>query len=302
MILVRRNLKHNQLSKINTNLLECVGVQIQNNSNSSIDIFSIYLPGGATNDAIRKHYINDVRKIVKRRASYFAMGDWNSKHRFWNCNRANLQGTLLYNEYCINNFLIRHPNSHTHHPVDRNKIPSTIDLCLTNGLHRISNPECLQLNSDHNPVLFEIFVSDSVWKNELNLIPSFRNANWDKYKSIIRTKLQPLIQLENITSTSQIDTMIEHLTDVITFSQHKSVPLVPRDSYFVDLTPDIIEDIKIRNTLTKQWQRTRFTFTVKKFLETPLRDHCCDLKGTPRGFQKHIFKKNPYVKIWVFGP
>jgi hypothetical protein len=28
----------------------------------------------------------------------------------------------------------------------------------------------------------------------------------------------------------------------------------------------------------------RFTFTVKKFLETPLRDHCCDLKGTPRGF------------------
>jgi hypothetical protein len=38
---------------------------------------------------------------------------------------------------------------------------------------------------------------------------------------------------------------------------------------------------------------TRFTFTVKIFLETPLRDYCADLKGTPRGFQKRIFKKNP---------
>ncbi len=41
----------------------------------------------------------------------------------------------------------------------------------------------------------------------------------------------------------------------------------------------------------------RFTFTVKKFLETPLRDHCCDLKGTPRGFQKQIFKK---ILMWKF--
>jgi hypothetical protein len=62
---------------------------------------------------------------------------------------------------------------------------------------------------------------------------------------------------------------------------------------------------KINDTKEKNvWKLSspRFTFTVKKFLETPLRDHCCDLKGTPRGFQKRTFKKNPYVKIWVFGP
>ncbi len=50
---------------------------------------------------------------------------------------------------------------------------------------------------------------------------------------------------------------------------------------------------KLNKTDKRTLTTSRFTFTVKKFLETPLRDYCGDLKGTPRGFQKRIFKKNP---------
>jgi hypothetical protein len=40
--------------------------------------------------------------------------------------------------------------------------------------------------------------------------------------------------------------------------------------------------------------RTRFTFRAKNFLAYTISNCCGDRKGVPRGFQKCIFKKNPY--------
>lgn len=94
-ILVRRNLNCRALGSPRTRLLESVGLQIST-TRGPIDFFSIYLPGGATRQEISEHYRNDLHLLTNRRSSFFIMGDFNSKHQSWNCNRANLAGNILF--------------------------------------------------------------------------------------------------------------------------------------------------------------------------------------------------------------
>lgn len=258
LIVVRRSISHSVLPTINTRLLESIGITINTENQGKIDFFSIYLPGGSSNNEIRNLYAQDLRKITQNRRSYFAAGDFNSKHRLWNCSRANVAGNILFSELNNNNFMVLHPFGHTHFPVDPNKIPSTIDLVLTNGLHATENFQNLTLNSDHTPVYFEINVDDRILKNESLFHRAYFKADWEKFRRIITYDLRSLeLQLSDIISPTQIDNLISRLTESMLKAQNISVPLVRKDKYFIELTPDIKEDIKIRNIYTKRWQRTR---------------------------------------------
>lgn len=102
-------------------------------------VFCCYVPGAATTTQIRSHFNNDLNKICRRNNAFFAVGDFNSKHRSWNCTRANLAGTTLFDNAADNQCFILHPHEPTHYPSEPNKSPSTIDLILTNGHgHRMS--------------------------------------------------------------------------------------------------------------------------------------------------------------------
>lgn len=79
-ICISTTLNYKLLSLPATKILECVGVKIFN-GNQHIDIFSVYLPGGATNEQINGHYKNDIRLITQASSNYFIIGDLNSKHR-----------------------------------------------------------------------------------------------------------------------------------------------------------------------------------------------------------------------------
>lgn len=242
LLAVKKSIKHSILPSLNTKILECLGVSVLSKNKSKIDIFSVYLPGGASTSDINSHFANDLSKIVNNRNSFFAPGDYNSKHRHWNCSRANTAGKILYNELCKSRFLILHPPDPTHIPADSKKIPSTIDIVLTNGLHSTSQLDNLQLNSDHNPVFFQIKLSESLVKNDTLYHRSFKNADWDKYREIITYSLNvDNIELDDITSQVQIDSMIQNFTDTIFKAQSKAVPLIRKESSFLELTPDIVE-------------------------------------------------------------
>jgi exonuclease III len=101
LIIIRNRIKHALLPSLDTKLLECIGIQIELNDNSKLQIFSIYLPGGAKNCEINNHFKNDLRKITRRHTSFFAMGDFNCKHRFWNCDRANHGCNMTKLFYCL---------------------------------------------------------------------------------------------------------------------------------------------------------------------------------------------------------
>lgn len=131
MIIIRKNIAHQVLPVINTKLVENLGVAVQC-GNQTIQIFSCYLPGGTSANDVASHYQRDLTLITRRRNKYFAMGDLNSRHRLWNCFRANAAGNILFEKLNGSNFRLLHPPDHTHFPEDSNKRPSTIDLVLTN--------------------------------------------------------------------------------------------------------------------------------------------------------------------------
>jgi hypothetical protein len=207
-IIIRRRIKHQIISFINTKLLECIGVKIKLTDGSSIDVISAYLPGGSTNSQINQHYINDINMLTNRGGCFFICGDLNSKHRFWNCQQANRAGTLLFEEHVNGSFLLSFPPTPTYFPADPNRLPSTLDLVLTNGKYNFSEPISLTMNSDHTAISFDINLSKSMLFNDTQLIPDFLNANWDLYKSKITENLSVIdIKIEDINSTNQIDSL-----------------------------------------------------------------------------------------------
>jgi exonuclease III len=106
-ILIKNHIKHEPMPHIKTHILECLGIRICLDNGRKIEIIAAYLPGGTTTAQINQHYVRDLEILARRNCSYFVCGDLNSKHRFWNCQRANRAGTLLYQEYIVETFLLR---------------------------------------------------------------------------------------------------------------------------------------------------------------------------------------------------
>lgn len=109
-IVVKRNLTHKVISAPSTKLLEVIGLQLATNR-GNIEIFSAYLPGGATRTDIDSYYKSDLRLLTQRTSSVFIFGDLNSKHRSWNCVRANRAGNILFTEQQRQNFIVFFPST-----------------------------------------------------------------------------------------------------------------------------------------------------------------------------------------------
>jgi hypothetical protein len=154
-----------------------------------------------------------------------------------------------------------YPSTPTFFPNDTNKNPSTIDLVLTNGMHSYSDLTTVSMDSDHCAVKLDIILNKRILMENPSLVPSFKNANWEKYRDILNQKLsRPNYQnasAECITSTQQIDGLVEDFSELLSHAQNLSVPMVHPDHYAVKLTPDIEEAIKVRNLLKRRWQRQR---------------------------------------------
>lgn len=80
-LIINRSIHHQLLPAPAIKVLEAVGVDLFVNQNTRIRIYSIYLPGGATNQNIQQHLSNDIRILTTFRGSLFIQGDFNAKHR-----------------------------------------------------------------------------------------------------------------------------------------------------------------------------------------------------------------------------
>lgn len=256
-ILINRNIRHELLPSLNTKLLETIGIEIYVSNGSKIQIWSVYLPGGSNNNLIHEHYRNDLLKLINRSCSYFINGDFNSKHRLWNCCRANRAGNILHNLNMQHNFLVVHPSTPTHYPYASKSLPSTIDLLLTNGLHQTTDMETHTSNSNHQIITYSIDLNHQYSTNGQHKIPLFRSANWNKFQSVVNNKLSSyqLPNPDDITITSQIDTMLNDFTTAVMEGQLQSVPFIHPTLYAVTITPEIKSKIRLRNTIKRQAQR-----------------------------------------------
>lgn len=276
-IIVRRIHSHKLLPVLRTQIIENIGVEFSLQNGARICIYSVYLPGGTSNKEIKQHYKNDLRILTSQSRSYFALGDYNSKHRSWNCVRANTAGNILYNEHVSRNFFIQFPSEPTRYSPNGKSLPSTIDLCLTNLLHQTSDFLTHTSESDHQIVTFEIHLSNSTIKPPSHRIPFFHKADWYKFASIVNSSLQDLPQLNEINDTTSIDGMITKFSDTILMAQYRSVPFTNPTSYALNITPEIKAKIQLRNALKRSSQRNpgisqRAKFQINKLNEDIRKD------------------------------
>lgn len=255
-ILIKRNIKHRLLPALNLNLIEAIGVEIISEHGTRIQMWSAYLPGGANTQDIRNFLKRDILILTNRRCSYFINGDFNAKNRLWNCHRANCAGTILYDTHAQHNFLILYPQTHTHYPPSNNSRPSTIDLTLTNGMQDTSDLTTHTSASEHEMITYTVYLQENLHRNQGRKIPLFRMADWEKYKNYVETHLdQTPNHVNEITTTTRIDELVNHLSTVMINAQNVSVPQVTPTPYSVTLTTEIKDKIQMRNATRRYAQR-----------------------------------------------
>lgn len=152
IIFIKDNISFSQINIPVTSLIETLGVRI-----NKVHLFLIYLPGQARDPLIKRDLIHDLNQINNQYTNRFLMGDFNARHRSWNCDSNNTAGNILFHYINNSNNFVTAPADHTYCPVATNMRPSTIDLVLTDSLSSHSRPWVVNdFHSDHLPVRFDI--------------------------------------------------------------------------------------------------------------------------------------------------
>ena len=310
MIIIRKNIVHQLIPHSNCKIIENIGIDI-NTANRKIHFISCYLPGGTSNEQIRIHLKNDLRLITadqgrNRNCKFYALGDFNCKHRYWGCQRANTGGSILYNEFNVNNFNIIYPFDHTYYPTDVRRQSSTLDIGLTNCALPHTDLETHCLGSDHNAILFKIYLNENMQLRQLTSRPSYKDANWRLYRSIINSYLADAdVNLDSVHSTNQIDDNVQLITTAIQEAQKQSVPMVSSSKYSLTLTPEITAMMSNRTTLERRYQRTRVTAT-RRILKIQINHFSTLIRHAIQELQNqnwaHFLESMPendnYRKLW----
>lgn len=103
-IVVRKTLKHSLLPKIDTKLIENIGVELFFSGGRKLSIFCVYFPGRSTLPNGRCWLKNYFRRFINFPGPYLIRGDLNCRHRSWVCLRANTWGNILTNMHSTHQF------------------------------------------------------------------------------------------------------------------------------------------------------------------------------------------------------
>ena len=89
---------------------------------------------------------------------FIAGGDFNAKHPFWGSLTINPKGRELIKCIQTKNLLHVSTGKPTYWPSDTNKFPDVIDFCVCKAIPSaiISSKSCLDLSSEHSPIIVSI--------------------------------------------------------------------------------------------------------------------------------------------------
>lgn len=262
LIFVKNYILIKQFNCPDTNLLECLGIEITLTNQSKLIIINAYLPGGANDNTIRDHYNNDLTALTSTPNAYLIMGDLNSRHPNWNCVDANTAGNILKHAADMNNFFIEFPSDHTYCPVTLFKSQSTMDIVLTNNKVSISELETQNIfDSDHLPVTLSVHAD--VIKSTVSRF-NYRFANWNRFRYTLEQLAGDLITAD-INSPSAIDSCINELTTAIQESMKKAIPIQRFGPDRLLINDNLRLIINYRNYYRKRFLRYHNIIDKEKF-------------------------------------
>lgn len=261
VFVIRNFISYSVIDCPRTSLIECIGIRI--NSTRPFNIFNIYCAGGSKNtNLINSNFIPELSAIcnINNNIPFFVIGDFNAKHRSWNCIKANRSGTLLNNFIENSNLILNHPNTHTYSPVSSKINRSTIDLMVTNGYMDPGTLTTIEtLTSDHFPVTFKLQTLVHITPKIKS--PDYSRAQWDKFRASLENFLRPSFdqynQRENIRN-EDIDTLVQNFTEGINHADNYSIPKrINHISNPITIPQYIKPLLRLRNHFRKKYVYTR---------------------------------------------
>lgn len=231
LFIIKNTINFSVIDYDQTQLFEVGAVKI--NSSTPFIIYLVYCPGGSADQVlITNHFKNELKDMSRNSLPFFILGDFNAKHRSWNCVRNNKSGRLLFEFINNNPLFLNYPDTHSYNPTSTRMSPSTIDLMVTDGripsspLHTIE-----ELTSDHYPILFEINCRKGPVIKKT--IYDYSRANWDGFSAQISHLLHPLLDYYrtiDYPSNEIIDQIISKITSAILDAQESHIPLITTNS------------------------------------------------------------------------
>lgn len=249
-IAVKNSVKHSLLPPYNTKKIENISVSVNINRRNVI-FTSAYSP------KYYNSFESDIKKLTPFNKEFIVFGDFNARSTAWNCNRNNKAGNILYNLQLRSNLFICHPPMPTHYP-HSGTTPSTIDIMLSNSALFISplTAHVDQLKSDHAPVT--CFIDADTVDKTISKKPDYRRANWTNYEEYLNSRIDLNADFDSsVVNKSTVDVAIEKLTSLILEARDEAVPYAVRKDKTFEISNDTKTCIKFRNTLKRQWQRSK---------------------------------------------
>uniref|UniRef100_A0A2M4CXW8 Putative reverse transcriptase n=1 Tax=Anopheles darlingi TaxID=43151 RepID=A0A2M4CXW8_ANODA len=253
-LFIKANIKHTLMKNFKLKVIEAIGITVPTDK-GPVSIVSAYHP--AANKDMSAFSV-DMGRLTRLGNSYFVCGDFNARHRLWNCASNNAAGNVLFGKLQSGLFSIHHPDTPTYYPSDPNRAPSTLDLVISNNQNDITDIwSKSELSSDHVPFLFEIQNAQPTI-NPNKFYFNYKMANWDTYRNSINKNIDLSINhLNEINNKDEIDKMISSLSDNISMAHDAAVPKATPGKYNINIPEDIKMLIKLRDKFRKKWQRSR---------------------------------------------
>ena len=224
----------------NNSITENITININNN----IYIIAAY------NRPTRNFTPTDIRQLMRVSKKVLLVGDLNARHTSWNCSRNNPNGRTIQHVASADKLNISYPEEHTHFPMNGCS-PSTIDIILNKNVTNLTGIRSLhELNSDHNPISFELTAIGT--NSKIATISSFKHTNWNEFRKSLDKHITINRKIENEDSIEQ---EIKHLTEAIHKAKRSNSQKI-KISTKEPLPEEILTLIRLRNKNRKSWQRS----------------------------------------------
>nr|XP_023027818.1 uncharacterized protein LOC111515848 [Leptinotarsa decemlineata] len=239
-ILIRKGIAHTQIPQQRSSL-EHVDVQLADGT----CVFAVYnKPDGRFTSHDLDNLCNVGNKVL-------VVGDLNARRREWNChNRPNTDGKTLLEYSLNNNIVIEYPEEPTHYPWNGTS-PSRIDLVLNKNVRDLGELVTVdELSSDHCPVLFSLNRDRPTTKR---VKYDYKSTDWSEYKA----SMNNLTVIKSNIDKDDINEICEQFVQNIRRSRYVSTRKVVVEGDRDILPIDIVELIRQKHRIRKDWQRTR---------------------------------------------
>lgn len=240
-IYIKNNIPHFPLQNSPINGIDYTSI-VLDFPNRQIHIASVYVRHG------RPYPINQLNSLFLHFHHTFIAGDFNARHRNWNCHATAPGGTAVHNLVSANNYSLHAPRTPTH--FQANSHPSIIDLAISNNFpFPVTTSTHNIFNSDHLPVSFKIDIINPISP------PPSHAINWKEFYTHLENNN---FTLPNINSPASLEDAIESLENSILDAQTQATfHYFKNDNQHLLLPPHIHQLIKYRNNLRRRFQITR---------------------------------------------